>query len=74
MKRFALPILLAFSLAVQAPARPQHHRDPTVYVTDTGHKYHRANCRYLSHSKHAMKLSEAKKEGYEPCKVCRPPR
>ena len=49
------------------------HSDPTVYVTKTGHKYHRGSCRYLSHSKIAVKLSVAVEEGMEPCKVCQPP-
>jgi competence protein ComEC len=45
----------------------------TVYVTDTGSKYHTANCKYLKKSKHAISLDGAKAEGYEPCSVCNPP-
>ncbi len=45
----------------------------TVYVTATGECYHRAGCRYLSHSRIPTKLSQAKAEGYRPCSVCRPP-
>lgn len=41
----------------------------TVYVTNSGSKYHVKGCRYL-HSQHAMSLSKAKSLGYEPCKVC----
>lgn len=44
----------------------------TVYVTKTGGKYHRENCRYLSKSKIPMSLKDAAKK-YEPCKVCKPP-
>ena len=44
-----------------------------VYVTDTGAKYHRAGCQYLSHSQHAMTLAQAKAAGYTPCSVCKPP-
>ena len=44
----------------------------TVYVTKTGAKYHRENCRYLSKSKIPMSLKDAAKK-YEPCKVCKPP-
>ena len=47
--------------------------DPTVYVVEKGKKYHVKNCR-LKQGSHAMKLSEAKKKGYEPCKVCKPPK
>jgi len=46
----------------------------TVYITNTGEKYHVGTCRYLSKSKIAISLSDAKAQGYEPCKVCRPPR
>lgn len=45
----------------------------TVYITRTGSKYHRGSCRYLSQSKIAITLSEAKKQGYTPCSVCKPP-
>ena len=44
-----------------------------VYITATGECYHRDGCRYLSHSKIAITLKEAKARGYRPCKVCRPP-
>lgn len=44
----------------------------TVYITDTGGKYHRSGCRYLKKSKHAISLSDAKAQGYTPCKVCKP--
>jgi len=46
--------------------------DPIVYITDTGTKYHRDRCRYLSESKVAIKLSEAIRRGYTPCSVCKP--
>lgn len=45
----------------------------TVYITDTGTKYHRESCRYLDESKHAIGLRSAQRNGYEPCKVCKPP-
>jgi micrococcal nuclease len=48
--------------------------DVTVYITDTGEKYHRGNCRYLKKSKHAISLADAKAAGYTPCSVCDPPR
>jgi len=44
-----------------------------VFITSTGKKYHRANCRYLRQSKIPISLSDAKKRGYTPCKVCKPP-
>ena len=43
-----------------------------VYITRTGYKYHRSGCRYLSRSKIATSKSNAIKQGYTACKVCRP--
>lgn len=45
----------------------------TVYVTDTGTKYHVADCKSLSKSKTAIPLDEAIANGYEPCGICHPP-
>lgn len=45
-----------------------------VYVTDTGEKYHRSGCQYLSHSSNEISLSKAISRGYTPCLKCRPPR
>lgn len=44
----------------------------TVYVTQTGKKYHSADCRTLSRSKNLIQLNieEAKKRGYTACGVC----
>jgi competence protein ComEC len=85
MGKAFIRILLIFSLLMAAsahaspvphPARPTTSRvarvEKTVYITRTGKKYHRADCRYLAQSKIPIKLSEAKDQGYTPCKVCRP--
>ncbi len=47
--------------------------DPTVYITNTGGKYHQGGCRYLHSSKYSKTLSEAKALGKTPCSVCDPP-
>jgi len=47
--------------------------DRIVYVTKTGKKYHRDGCSLLSRSKIPIKLEDAKKRGYEPCRKCNPP-
>lgn len=47
--------------------------EPTVYVTTKGKKYHVKNCKLKSGSK-GIKLSEAKKQKYMPCQVCKPPK
>lgn len=44
----------------------------TVYITDTGEKYHRSSCSSLSKSKHAISLSSARAQGYTPCARCKP--
>ena len=54
------------SMAVRAPASHDHE---TVYVTKSGKKYHKDGCRYLSKSKKAISIEEAK-EQYTACKVC----
>lgn len=46
--------------------------DETVYITDSGKKYHAAGCRYLKHSSHPISKSQAQAEGYQPCSVCNP--
>ena len=45
----------------------------TVYITDTGERYHKEDCSSLRRSKHAITLYEAIEEGYTPCHNCNPP-
>lgn len=45
--------------------------DRTVYITETGSKYHSGGCRYLSKSKIPIPLSRAK-SAYTPCSRCNP--
>jgi micrococcal nuclease len=47
--------------------------EAAVYVTSSGEKYHRENCRSLRRSKIALSLADAVKSGYEPCAICNPP-
>lgn len=60
--------------AATTAALNQDESSITVYITDTGERYHRGDCQYLRYSKHAVSLKEAKRRGYTPCKVCRPRR
>ena len=62
----SLLVFIFLSMAVFAIAQ-------TVYITNTGSKYHSDGCRYLSRSCIPISLSEAKSEGYEPCSVCDAP-
>lgn len=43
----------------------------TVYITNTGSKYHRSSCRFLK-SKHAISKKAAIRQGYQPCGTCNP--
>jgi competence protein ComEC len=66
----AAPVLAQPPAAQQQPQT----KEQTVYITKTGKKYHRANCRYLSKSKIVTSLKDATAHGYTPCSVCNPPR
>ena len=43
-----------------------------VYITEHGDKYHLAGCRYLRKSQIPISRSDARAQGYTPCKICRP--
>lgn len=43
----------------------------TVYITETGKKYHAKNCENAKTGKKGIELTEAKKQGYEACKICK---
>jgi hypothetical protein len=64
----ALPIL-----AQLVPVVQQDNQAQTVYITRSGKKYHSDGCRYLTASKIAISLKDAKAKGYTACKVCHPP-
>lgn len=44
----------------------------TVYITNTGKKYHRSGCSYLKKSQSAISVNSAKAQGYTPCSRCNP--
>ena len=81
MRRFllrglTLSALLVLLLGMLPPALVQAKVDQatiTVYITSTGHKYHRSGCRFLRKSKIKTTLKAAKEAGYTPCSVCDPP-
>lgn len=60
----------AAAAPVAAQPRESDNSGVTVYVTETGNKYHGAGCRYLKSSKIAIDLEAAIAQGYEACKVC----
>ncbi len=56
-----------------SPAETQESQQATVYITNSGTKYHLDGCQHLK-SKIEKTLEEAKALGLEPCKVCNPPK
>lgn len=48
-------------------------KDPWVYITKTGKKYHLSWCKHLKLSKIKIRLSVAKREKYTSCSRCKPP-
>ena len=57
----------------EKPAAPKAEAGPaTVYVTDTGNKYHREGCAYLAKSSHPRALAELPAR-YTACSKCEPP-
>lgn len=53
---------------------PEPQTSVTVYITNTGEKYHRWGCQYLWNSSIAVALDYALASGYTPCSRCNPPR
>jgi len=48
-----------------------HLKAQTVYITETGKKYHAKNCDMVKTGKKGIDLTLAKKQGYEPCSFCK---
>lgn len=57
------------------PPPPPASVESMVVVTRTGEKYHTSGCQYVrgKTNTRTIPLSQAKAEGYTPCKVCDPP-
>ncbi len=51
-------------------AESEEAQQGTYYVTSSGTKYHKSTCSYLSKSRIAISLSDAKAKGYSPCSRC----
>jgi micrococcal nuclease len=76
----ATPVFAALCLVfvlVLAPPAPgvlsAAEEDLTVYVTNSGRRYHEDGCSSLSRSKIAITLADAVRSGYTPCSICTPP-
>lgn len=67
----------AAAAAAVAASQAQSSSDggeTTVYITNTGEKYHMSGCQYLRKSKIAIGLGNAQAQGYTACSKCNPPR
>lgn len=73
-------ILKAKKAAYEERQESFEDRDPAsqrgeafvVYVTDQGDKYHSFSCPHLQKSRRAIEKSEARRQGYQACGVCKP--
>ncbi len=54
----------------QKESASEEAQEQTVYITNSGKKYHNGSCRHLKKSKIAISLSDAIAEGYTACKTC----
>lgn len=52
---------------------PDDRQSTTVYITESGTKYHRDGCQYLKKSKISISLSDLDRNKYSPCSRCKPP-
>lgn len=52
------------------PNPPAEYSADTVYITNTGEKYHEDGCKHLHSSKIPVTLDEALSRGLDPCKDC----
>ena len=79
LRKVANLLLLTVSLVLPSLTSPflsrtdvfaAEKQDCTVYVTRTGHRYHRAGCRYLRRGSIAISREKALSRGLTPCSVC----
>lgn len=61
-------VVVFFALQISAASG-----DTTVYVTNTGEKYHTYGCQYLRKSRNPISLENAVYYGYTRCSKCSPP-
>jgi methylphosphotriester-DNA--protein-cysteine methyltransferase len=67
-------VLAAVLIGLIATAVFAANGKTTVYITNTGEKYHTERCASVKKSKIAISLEDAVKKGYAPCKRCNPPK
>lgn len=63
----------AFTLTSVFPLEAAGSGTP-VYVSSSGKKYHRFDCKTLRSKKFRIELADAERSGYRPCLLCKPAR
>ena len=58
------------SLGNSSSSQQTSPQSQTVYITNTGEKYHRLGCQYLRQSCISISLNDAKRQGYTACSRC----
>lgn len=73
-KRLGFVVVFLLSICLAVPVSVDAAGSDTVYITETGEKYHRRSCSTLSRSKNltALTIDQAIARGKEACKVCKP--
>lgn len=56
----------------KAEANTNQQTSAAVYITNSGTKYHKDGCQFLSKSKKPIALDKAKAKGYTACSKCNP--
>lgn len=64
--------LAVLVLAAVVTVSVVHHENPTVYLTESGQCYHKADCKYIvgKNNTTAVTLRQAKESGYDACSWC----
>ncbi len=70
MRNLILILSIFFSSVLAGQSTVPVEKSETVYVTETGQRYHKGHCQYLKTSKIETNEKQAKADGYTPCKVC----
>ena len=73
-KRLGFVVAFLLSICLAVPVSVDAAGSDTVYITETGAKYHRRSCSTLSRSKNltALTIDQAIARGKGACKVCKP--
>lgn len=65
--KFFKPFLLSFFIVLFCSVKLSAQ---TVYIAETGKKYHTKNCPAVKNAKKEIDLKVAQKKGYKPCLNC----